>query len=355
MFFFETRRRQACSNPRPALSSAALLLLLAVPLTASEPTAPQAVSTPTPKLVVAERVHETGEVARDRVIEHAFKLTNAGNAPLTIQHLILPPNLEVLRKPTVLAPGESGEIAVRVQLLNDRAVALLKQIELQTDDPAMPSVVLELKILSTEYVASKPGYARWISVQHEGPGTISQLIAAVDKTEIEVLRISPLPEGIVSKLSTVKEPTGGPQLWKLDLTLGEEAPVGAIIGTLLVYVNHPKQSIVPIPLSGFMRPVAAVTPNLLSFGEVEFPVKKSQAFTVKSYSTAPIHVTKVEHDLAGFPQPSVETRVLGREYRIKIDFDPATMPKGPVRGKMTIHTDNKWMPLLTVPIEGTIK
>ena len=73
-------------------------------------------------------------------------------------------------------------------------------------------------------------------------------------------------------------------------------------------VSHPKQSIVPIPLSGFMRPIVVVTPNVLNVGELTLAAKQSQAFTVKSYSTAPVRVTKVEHDLQGFPAASLEER-----------------------------------------------
>ena len=339
----------------PLLSSAALLsavvLLIAAPYAAQA----QSEAVKKPKLTVEERVHETGEIARDQVVDHTFKLRNSGDAPLAIQKIVLAPNLEIVSRPASLAPGEAGELHVRVPLLYDKPVALLKQITLQTNDPETPSFELELRILSTEYVTAKPGYARWISVQHEKPATISQVFTAPDGLDFEVLRTSAPPAGIAAAISVVQENPQSRRKRKVDLTIAEDAPVGAIVGTLMVYVNHPKQSIVPIPLSGFMRPVMAVTPNTLSFGELKLAQKTSHKFTVQSFSTEPIHVIKVEHDLKGFPPASFEARTVGREYKIQLDFDPATIPKGAFRGTLKIHTDSAKMPLITVPLDGTIQ
>jgi len=360
MLHFETRRpatrlRATSRALAPLLSSVALLCALVILLAAPSPAQAPEGEVKKPKLTVEERVHETGEMARDQVVDHAFRIRNTGDAVLVIRNVVVAPNLEVVSRPTSLAPGEAGEIHVRVPLLNDEAAALLKQLELQTNDPLTPSTTLELRIRSIEYVTAKPGYARWISVQHEKRGTISQTFSASDGKDFDVLRSSTPPAGITSAISVAKKKGEGGKEWKLDLTLDDNAPVGAIVGTLLVYVNHPKQAIVPIPLSGFMRPVAAVTPNKLSVGNLKLTEKQSQAFTVKSFSTAPIHVTRVEHDLKGFPPASLETRLLGREYRIKLDFDPATMPKGALRGTLKIYTDSAIMPLLSVPIDATIQ
>ena len=357
-----TRRAWRPATAAMAAAAALLGVLLSSPASAQEPatapypgTAPAAESAKKPKLAVEERVHETGEVARDKVVEHAFKIRNTGEAPLVIEKTVAAPNLEVLSKPAALAPGESGEIRVRVPLLLDRPLALLKQVELWTNDPETPTVVLELKILSTEYVVAKPGYARWIAVQKEKPGTISQKLVSKDGQDFELLKSSELPLGITSAIKSSRPDPAGPREWQVDLTLGTDAPVGPIVGSLLLYVNHPKQSIVPIPLSGFMRPVLAVTPPEWKIGEIQLTEKESQAFFVKIFSTEPIHVTKVEHDLAGLPPGNIQTMKLGREYKVKLDFDPATLPKGRIQGTLQIFTDSPKVPQIGVPIEVVVK
>ncbi len=347
--------RATSPTTAPPLSSAAriaaICFLMLTPLAARS----QSDAGLKPQLTVEERVHETGEIARDRVVEHSFRIRNSGGAPLTIHQVMLPSNLELVSRPTTLAPGEAGEVKVRVPLLNDRPLALLKQIELRTNDPETPSLVLELRILSTEYVIPKPDRARWISVQYEKPGTISPVLVALDGQNFDVLRTSSPPPGITVAFAAVQENPQSVRKWKVDLTLAGDAPIGAIVGSLLVHVNHPKQSIVPIPLSGFMRPVMAVTPTALSLGELKLAQKTSHAFKLQNFATEPIHVIKVEHDLKGFPPATFVARTLGREYKIQLDFDPATMPKGSFRGALQIHTDSAKMPLITVPLDGTIR
>lgn len=344
----------ASPAPAPRLWRAALLCLAALVFIASAPARAQGAEAQPPKLTTEERVYSTGEIARDQVVEHSFKIRNSGGAPLTILNVVEPPNLEILSRPTSLAAGETGEFRVRVPLLYDKPGALLKQIVLRTNDPATPEFVLELKILSTEYIVAKPGYARWIAVQQEKRGTISQLLAANDRQDFEVLRTSTPPPGITSAIAVATKEPGSPRTWTVDLTLNNDAPVGAIVGTLLIHVNHPKQKIVPIPLSGFMRPVVAVTPDRVQAGEIKLTEKRNQAFVVQTFATELIHVTKVEHDLQGLPPASLETRTIGREYKIRLAFDPATLPKGPLHGQLKIYTDSPKAPLLIVPIDGTV-
>ena len=354
--------RRSASHPLPLrrtrdslLTAAAAFSLLTLLASGGSATETTAAAVKKPKLVVEERVHETGEIARDKVVEHTFKLRNAGDATLNINDLLLPPNLELLSRPKALAPGESGTINVRVPLLNDKALALNKQLELQTNDPETPTLVLELRIQSVEYVSAKPGFARWIYVQHEKPGTISQKLAARDGAALEILETSGTPPGISASTQQLPQVGTAPREWQVDLALSKDAPVGPIIGTLLVHVKHPKQSIVPIPLSGFVRPAIVVTPHELKLGELALTAKQSQSFTVKTYSTAPMQVTRVEHNLAGFPPAELETVKAGREFRVKLAFDPATLPKGPIHGTLTLHTDSAAVPVVTVPIDGTVK
>jgi hypothetical protein len=347
-------RHRSSASSRSTSATASTLMLAALFLAGVSTARAESSGTKQPKLTTPESVHETGEIARDQVVEHSFRIRNSGDAPLTIHDTILPPNLELLSRPTTLAPGEEGDVRVRVPLLHDKAVALAKQLTLLSNDPTTPSFPLELRILSTEFVVAKPGFARWNSVQREGSGKISPKLTSLDGKDFEILGVSGTPAGISSAYASTRKDAASPREWTLDLTLAEDAPVGAIVGFAMVKVNHPRQSIVPIPLSGFMRPVMAVTPPTLSFGEINLTAKFAQPFNVKSFATAAIHVTRAEHDLPGVGPATISTVTDGREYVVKIDFDPATTPKGNLRGTLTIHTDSAKVPTLLVPIDGKI-
>lgn len=332
-------------------------------------------SPPRPRLTVAEPSFLTGEVARDSVVEHTFVLRNEGDAPLEIRNLVATGNVELMTRPTGIAPGGTAELKVRIPLLPDAAGALLKQIEIQSNDPDKPSFGLEVRILSIEIVKPTPAKARWISVQYEKEGTISPQLKSVDGQPFRILRISTPPPGVevayraepTSDATGATPPTvpsagasspaqaASSAQWRVDLTLKQNAPVGAIVGRLLVEIDHPKQKTVPIPLSGFMRPVIAVTPYELKLGELALTTEKTAEFLVRNFATEPIQVTKVEHNLPGFGEATIVAVEAGRRYSVRVAMDPTKVPKGPVKGSLRIQTDSPKVPVYTVPVEGIIK
>ena len=320
-------------------------------------------SGPAPRLTVDLASWSSGEVARDRTVEHSFVLANEGNAPLSIERIVTTANVELSTRKAEIAPGATLSLVAKVALLNDRAGGVLKQIEVHSNDPARPKVMLEMKIISIEYVKPEPDRARWISVQQEMDGTISPVLTAVDKTPFRIVSVSTPPPGIVlaynpsdaAATAAPPQPGTASAAWRFAMTLKKDAPVGAIIGTLMVETDHPKQKLVPIPLSGFMRPVIAVTPYEVKLGQVAHASAKSFEFFVRNFATEPIAVTKVEHGLAGFGEAKVEVLDIGRRYKVIVPMDLAKGPAGPLKGSIRIHTDSKKVPFYSVPVEGTIE
>ena len=86
------RRQTIASLPAGAMLSIFLATLIATP----PPAHAEEAVVKKPVLTVEERVHETGEVARDQVVDHTFKIRNSGDAPLTIERIIVSGNLEVV-------------------------------------------------------------------------------------------------------------------------------------------------------------------------------------------------------------------------------------------------------------------
>jgi len=109
---------------------------------------------------------------------------------------------------------------------------------------------------------------------------------------------------------------------------------------------------VQIPVSGFVRPVMAVTPPVGDFGQIELkePLKKSLA--VKNFATEPIKLTGVDSSLKGV-EAKVEPLEEGREYSIRVTLSPE-MAKGPFAAKLTLHTDSPKVPQLEVELKGVI-
>ena len=119
-----------------------------------------------------------------------------------------------------------------------------------------------------------------------------------------------------------------------------------------VTTDHPKQKLVEIPISGFVRPVIAVTPPVADFGKIDLKEPFKRQLIIRAFSTEPIKVTGIEGNLKGV-DAQLEPMQEGREYRVNLTLKPE-LAKGPLSGKLTIHTDSPKKPLLEVELKGTV-
>ena len=118
--------------PRPPLKWPSLLAAAFAFLFAASAAPPPA---GTPVLVVDEPAHDFGEVTQGEVLRHAFVLRNAGTADLVIAR-VQPTCGCTVATPTrtVLAPGETSEIAVTYNSANQSGPQH-KRIAVSTNDP----------------------------------------------------------------------------------------------------------------------------------------------------------------------------------------------------------------------------
>ena len=137
------------------------------------------------------------------------------------------------------------------------------------------------------------------------------------------------------------------------MKLSNQAKVGPLSDYVTVHTNHPKQKIVQIPVSGFVRPVVATTPPNADFGKIEIkePIKK--ALNIRNFATEPIKVTSVDPTLPKGIETKLETLEEGREYQVRIILNPE-LAKGPFLGKLVIHTDSPKVPTLEVEVKGIV-
>ncbi len=112
---------------------------------------------------------------------------------------------------------------------------------------------------------------------------------------------------------------------------------------MTVHTNHPKQKIVQIPVSGFVRPVVAITPPVADFGKIELKEPLKKALNIRNFATEPIKVTSVDPNLPKGIDAKLETLEEGREYQVRIILNP-DLAKGPFLGKLVIHTDSPKVP-----------
>lgn len=336
-------------SPRPA--NLALAIAIAAPLCL----APGALAQE-PEAVVSEPHADLGTIVRGEEALHTFVIENQGTAPLEILDVTASCGCTVTDYPSVIAPGGKEELTATVDsssLVGEGAT----RIRVTTDDPDHERIYLQLDYEIEEILVAVPGSARFDIVRGEEEGTISQHVAATDEADFEILEVDTEIPGL--RVATRKageeerrEGLPGPQ-WIVDLTLDNFAPVGAVDGLVAVETSHPKQPTTWIPVTGFVRPIAAVTPPLIRFGEVSLDDPVVYRFQLKSFATGPLTVTGAETDLLG-GSVVFDPVEPGRLYSLSLTLAPP-MPKGPFEGTVTVTTDNPHLPKLTVPVTGTIR
>jgi Protein of unknown function (DUF1573) len=337
--------------------AAAMAAFASTPATAARtaPPAPAAEKSPV-KAVVVEPVKDLGAIAQGDKVNHDFEIRNEGTAPLLITDVRPACGCTVASFDKSIAPGQAGKVHVVFDSTTFTG-PVAKGVTVYTNDPANPQIELTLRAKIEPYIAVKPGYARYTIVRGEGKeGTIVQTLYAPDGSPMDVVNVdSPWPYLKVS----FREAQEGERLkdvkvkqWRVETTLSSEAPVGPLAGMVTVHTNHAKQKLVEIPVSGFVRPVLAVTPPKADFGRIELKQPHRRTFSVKNFATEPIKIIGVDPPGQGF-EAKIEPLEDGRNYVVRLTLDP-TLPKGPFHNKLTIHTDSPKSPILEVELTGTV-
>lgn len=359
-----------CPRVRPVILALGAILLLAhlamtpVAAAAASPTAPAAAAasaTPQgsagqPKAAVVQPIKDAGSVAKGDQVTQDFEIRNDGNAPLQITDVRPACGCTVASYDRLIAPGKSGFVHLVVDTANFTG-PVAKGVTVFTNDAANPQLELTVRAKIEPYISVQPGYARYSIVRGEAKeGTIVQTLYTPDGSPMEIVKVdSPWPYLTVS----FREAQEGERLpdvkvkqWRVETRLSNDAPVGPLAGRIVVHTNHAKQKTVEIPISGFVRPVMAVTPAKADFGNVEVKEPLRRALDVKNFATEPIKVIGIDPLGQGL-DAKIEPLEEGREYVVRLTLNSA-MPKGPFHSKLTIHTDSPKTPVIEVELTGTV-
>lgn len=339
----------------PAAMPAILTLLCTVGAVAllAAPAAGQALH---PRAVLPEPVYDAGGVAKGEKISHDFVIRNDGEAPLEISDVRPACGCTVAEFDKTIAAGESGTVRAALDTTTfDGPIA--KDITVFTNDPVNPKLRLSVKAEVRPYLLIQPGYARFVQAQQSEPGVVSQIVFTTTFDDLKITSAeSPYPFLAVTyrEATAEDEPRehGVGRQWVVTLTLDyTKAPVGTLAEYVTLYTNHPNQPIAKLPVSGFVRPMIAVTPPAADFGEIDVSEAQNASMLVRSFAAENVAVTSAETDV-----PGVELAVTpieeGKRYALQVTLSPA-MPKGRFDGTIKIKTDSPKAPLIEVPLRGT--
>lgn len=348
----------ACVAGRRSRRRTAILTWLVVILTSAGFSAPAAFAAAEggdeAPLSVDNRTVDLGTLIKGDKVQHDFVLRNPGEEPVVIERVAESCGCTVVSFDKVVPPGGEGVLHAELDTstLTGKGSST---IEVYVEGEQGPALTLVLGYKVEPKLLADPGYARWIYVQHEEAGTISQVFYSADGADFDIVDIqspSPAIEVAYREASTEerREDAQGSQ-WIIESTLREDAPVGPITGFIAVRTNHPEQTTARIPVSGFVRPALFVEPPRGTFGTVDATEPRPAVFRVRSFSSEPIELIEAETDVAGVAAEVVPVEE-GRDYRVILKFDPETLEPGPFSGTLRVKTDSEKLPVLSVEFEG---
>jgi hypothetical protein len=338
-------------------TAATAILALATVLIVAGTLFAQAAPAGKPKAVVVEPIGDVGSVAKGDNATHDFVIKNDGAADLQITNVQPSCGCTVARYDKLIAPGKTGSVHVVVDTTTFTG-AIAKSVTVYTNDPENPQIQLTVRAKVEPYIAVKPGYARYLVVRGEPQqGVITQSLWSTDGQSFDITGVdSPMPAlKVTYREATEKErqPDSKGKQWKIEMTLSnDQAPVGALTQHVVVHTTHPKEKIVDIPISGFVRPIFAVTPPIADFGKVDLKEPRRFTFNVKNFATEPINVTRVDPTLKGVGA-ELKPVEAGRNYNVQLTLKP-DIAKGPFDGKLMLRTDSPKMPVVEVEFRGVV-
>lgn len=346
----------------PAAVPATLLSLsLAIPLAAASPLdgMPEGEAAQGPKVVVPKPLADFGTVAKGARLSHDFLLQNQGSENLEIFRVVPACGCTAAEFDRVILPGGEGRIHAVVDT-RSMIGPTERTLTVYTNDPGSPRLTLSFKAVVKPYLRSSPGYVRYRAVRGEpAPGAVVQTIWAEDGSDFEVISVdSPYPflTATFHRASEEERHTEtkatGPQ-WVVELNLHpEQAPIGPLAQELVVHTDHEVQKELRIPVTGSVRPAIWATPDEVDLGEVKLPERSGFVVVVQNLLSQPVEITGVDSDIVGLV-PSYAPLQEGRKYAVEVLFD-ANMPEGPFDGTLKIRTSSSKMPVVEVPVRGTV-
>lgn len=305
------------------------------------------------KAVVEDPIVDVGVVAQGQKIEHAFKMRNEGDAALAIREVKPACGCTIAKYDRSIAAGSTGEVRAVLSTANFSG-PIAKSITVFTSDSANPKINLVIKAVIQPQVEIKPGYARFIVIEGSGTESSAQTLRTADGPDLEIRNVrSPYP--FVKATYRRIEATGSKKgsSWEVLLSLDRNsAPVGPLADFVEVETNHPKQRVVKIPVSGFVRPEMRVTPRVAELGTRRLEEPYKTTLEVMNQTDAGISLEEVSANIAGV-DAEIEAIEEGKHYKVVLTLTPE-MAKGPFKGKVQITTSSKRRPVLEVDLSGTI-
>ncbi len=317
-----------------------------------------------PRLTLVDPLKDFGTVAKGDKLEWAFQVKNTGTADLEI----------IAAKPTcgctvadfdkIIKPGATGKVSAHVDTTAFSG-PINKAVTLETNDPTAPTAQVTITAVVRPFVEAYPaGFVRYNLLQ----GGVEKQSITLYSDETEPFQITKIEspqewikvehkknEGLDVIPNVGRE---GQNQYKIDVTVGgPDAKIGPLAEKIHILTNSKHQPEYWVSVSGVVRPSIRVEPTALNFGEVapsDVAATRTIMLRTNDLKTPEtFQVVKAESNAPGVLVSLSPTANKG-EYQVTVQVDKEAKA-GAIDGTVTIQTNDKIHPVVTIPVKGMIK
>ncbi len=318
-----------------------------------------------PHMTVIEPVKDFGTVPRGDKLDWSFAVKNTGDADLEIIAARPSCGCTVADFDKIIKPGQTGKVTAHVDTTNF-AGPIAKAVTLDTNDPSTPSTQVTIHAIVKPYVEAHPaGFVRFNMLQ--GDTDVQTVTLYSEETEpFEILKVETPEPWIKVDYKKIDDPAQvvptvgrpGQNQYRVNITAGgKDAKIGPLAEKVHIVTNSKHSPDYWISVSGVIRPTFRIEPSGVNFGEVaptDSAATRSVVLRSNNLKTPELFVVnKVESSVPGVTA-NVKPTLNKGEYEVTLQVAPTAKP-GDVDGNVTIYTNDKVTPVVTVPVKGTIK
>jgi len=322
------------------------------------PTAtPPAVVSPAPKLVPVEAIQDVGKIAKGERVKVDFSIRNEGQVELILNDVHPTCGCTVASFDAKIPPGGVGKIHAEIDTV-DFSGPIAKTITVLSNDPVQPRVMLTIKAQVEPQIVAYPGYARFVFVQNQAATSVKQWLWTENFPDLKILSVKSPYKFIDATFRAAnaeerRQEIAAANQWVIETTIQPDAEVGALRDFLVVETNHPKQKELRLAISGFVRPLLSVTPQVADFGALDLSTASQDlSLVLVNFGEAAIDIQGVTASVPGVDS-KIKLIEAGRRWEIKLTLT-GKMPRGRTDATVTIETTSPVMPRLEVPLRGTV-
>ncbi len=194
----------------------------------------EAKSDKAPRLTIIEPIKDYGVIPKGEMLDWSFVVKNTGDADLEIIAAKPGCGCTVADFDKVIKPGQTGKVNAHVDTTNFSG-PVSKTIELETNDPSVPSSQLTIEAVVKPYVEAYPaGFVRYMLLQGEA-STQSVVLYSEEEKPFDIVKVETPADWIKASYAKITDPAqmvpgvgrAGQNQYRVDITVGgPDAKIG---------------------------------------------------------------------------------------------------------------------------------